>query len=169
MNPRLPSSLSVALVAAGLAAGCAARAPMIPGTRIPQSPANKAVLEAVEAYRTAVERGDADALLLMAHKDYWEDGGTVSGSDDYGYDGLAAMLKDRLPKASEVRYSMRYVAIRQTCAELKAGCRAFVDVLIDGSFTVNDAMGKPRRPDKRDQNQLVLEWSGDRWLFLSGM
>ena len=28
---------------------------------------------ACEEYRLAVERGDADALMLMAHKQYWED------------------------------------------------------------------------------------------------
>ena len=42
-------------------------------------------------------------------------------------------------------------------------------MLIDASFTVTSAMGQPKRPDKRDQNQLVLEWDGRRWLFLSGM
>ena len=44
-----------------------------------------------------------------------------------------------------------------------------VDVLVDASFTVANAVGQPKRPDKRDQNQLVLEWDGHRWLFLSGM
>ena len=42
-------------------------------------------------------------------------------------------------------------------------------MLIDASFTVTNAYGKPSRPDKRDQNQLVLEWDGKRWMFLSGM
>jgi len=41
--------------------------------------------------------------------------------------------------------------------------------MIDASFTITDAFGKPKRPDKRDQNQLILEWDGKRWLFISGM
>jgi hypothetical protein len=58
--------------------------------------------------------------------------------------------------------------------------------MIDASFTVTSAMGQPKRPDKRDQNQLVLQWTcgnpqaaaatpgrpeggSCRWLFLSGM
>ncbi len=45
----------------------------MPGTRIPFSNNNKSVLDAVEEYRLAVERGDADALMLMANKQYWED------------------------------------------------------------------------------------------------
>jgi hypothetical protein len=128
------------------------------------------VLKACEEYRLAVERADVDALMLMAHKQYWEDSGTPSGGDDYGYDGLRNVLLTRLPKASDIRYSMRYMSVHQQCpSELRPGCKAAVDVLIDASFTIVDALGKPKRPDKRDQNQLVLEWDGHRWLFLSGM
>lgn len=165
------SKLAVFVAVAVLAmAACAHQVAHVPGTLIPYSPQNKSVLDAVEEYRLAVERGDADALMLMAHKQYWEDSGTPSGSDDYGYEGLRNVLLTRLQRASDIRYSMRYVAIHQACpVELKTGCRAAVDVLIDASYTITDAFGKPKRPDKRDQNQLVLEWDGKRWLFLSGM
>jgi hypothetical protein len=150
--------------------GCAKQGRYVIGTRIPYSEANNAVLKACEEYRLAVERGDADALMLMAHKQYWEDSGTPSGSDDYGWDGLRNVLLTRLLKATDIRYSVRYVAIHQQCnGELAPGCRAAVDILIDASYTVTNAYGKPARPDKRDQNQLVLEWDGKRWLFLSGM
>ena len=148
---------------------CAPRVAYVPGTQIPVSAPNKLVLDACEEYRLAVERGDVDALMLMAHKQYWEDSGTPSGSDDYGIEGLRNVLLARLQKASDIRYSMRYVAIHQQCAELKPGCRAAVDVLIDASYTIANPLGRPIRPDKRDQNQLVLEWDGHRWLFLSGM
>jgi hypothetical protein len=159
--------LSVLLLAI---TACAAQVKYVPGTRVPYSEANDSVLKACEDYRLAVERADVDALMLMAHKQYWEDSGTPSGSDDYGYDGLRNVLLTRLPKASDIRYSMRYVNVRQSCSgELHPGCRAAVDVLIDASFTITDALGKPKRPDKRDQNELVLEWDGLRWLFISGM
>lgn len=149
---------------------CSAQVKYVPGTRVPYSDANDSVLKTCEDYRLAVERADVDALMLMAHKQYWEDSGTPSGSDDYGYDGLRNVLLTRLPKASDIRYSMRYVDVRQSCTgDLHPGCRAAVDVLIDASFTITDALGKPKRPDKRDQNELVLEWDGHRWLFLSGM
>ena len=141
----------------------------MPGTAVPYSDANDSVLKACEEYRLAVERGDVDALMLMAHKQYWEDSGTPSGSDDYGYEGLRNVLMTRLTKASDIRFSIRYVAVHQQCGDLRPGCRAAVDILIDASFTITDALGKPKRPDKRDQNQLVAEWDGHRWLFLSGM
>ncbi len=160
----------LSLLLAVTLAACGASAHYVPGTRVPYSDANKSVLDACEEYRLAVERRDADALMLMAHKQYWEDSGTPSGSDDYGYDGLRNVLLTRLQQASDIRYSMRYVGVRQTCTgELHPGCRAAVDVLIDASFTIPDALGKAKRPDKRDQNELVLEWDGHRWLFLSGM
>ena len=170
---RLAVSLATLL---GVAA-CAHHEAYVPGTRIPYSDQNKSVLDACEEYRLAVERGDPEALMLMAHKQYWEDSGTPSGGDDYGYEGLRAVLTTRLQKASDVRYSLRYVGVRQTCSDLhppdeKHGvppCRAAVDILIDASFTITDVFGKPKRPDKRDQNELVLEWDGHRWLFLSGM
>lgn len=160
----------IAIASAALAAGCAHRGSYVPGTQVPYSNANKSVLDAVEEYRNAVERADADALMLMAHKQYWEDSGTPSGGDDYGYEGLRNVLMTRLAQATDIRYSMRYLAVRQTCrGDLKAGCRASIDVMIDASFTVANAMGQPKRPDKRDQNELTLEWDGRRWLFLSGM
>ncbi len=149
---------------------CAHQVSYVPGTRIPFSSNNESAIHAVEEYRLAVERGDVDALMLMAHRQYWEDSGTPSGSDDYGYEGLRNVLLTRLSKASDIRYSMRYVAVKQTCAkDLRPGCRAAVDILIDANWTITGANGKPLRPDKRDQNEITMEWDGKRWLILSGM
>lgn len=150
-------------------AACAKQGTYVPGTKIPYSDANKAVLDACETYRRAVEERNVDGLMLMVHPEYWEDSGTPSGSDDYGYEGLRNVLLTRLLKATEIRYSVRYVGVRQQCNDLQPKCRAAVDVLIDASYTVTNAYGKPSRPDKRDQNQLVLKWDGHRWLFMSGM
>ncbi len=168
----MPNRLFLIIAAAGLVAiaGCAKKQNYVPGTRISYTHPNQAVLDACEEYRLAVERGDADALMLMAHPQYWEDSGTPSGSDDYGYEGLRNVLLTRLLKASDIRYSIRYVGVNQQCkGDLAKGCRAAVDILVDASFTVTNAYGKAARPDKRDQNQLVVEWDGRRWLFLSGM
>ncbi|MBA3538677.1 MAG: hypothetical protein H0T79_03550 [Deltaproteobacteria bacterium] len=165
------SLLVVAATLSALVGACShSKGAFVPGTRIPFSQPNKAVLDTAEEYRLAVERADTEALMMMAHKQYWEDSGTPSGSDDYGYDGLRTVLETRLPKATDIRYSVRYLAVRQSCSgDLVAGCRAAVDIMIDASFSIANAFGKTTRPDKRDQNQLVLEWDGRRWLFLSGM
>jgi hypothetical protein len=162
--------LSVALALLLATAACAARPRMIGSSQIVDTPLSRGVIEALENYRTALERQDAKTLLLLASKQYREDSGTTSGSDDYGYDGLRRVLAERLSKVSEVRYAMRYVAMRTNCGgSTRPGCKASVEAIVDASFTVKDAMGNERRPDKRDQSEFVLEWSGDKWLFLSGM
>ncbi|MEZ4358801.1 MAG: hypothetical protein R3B48_01360 [Kofleriaceae bacterium] len=149
---------------------CAAGPKMLGNSQIQDTPFSRGVIETIETYRTALERQDAKALLLMASKDYREDSGTPTGSDDYGYDGLRQVLAERLGKVREVRYAVRYVAMRSNCGGVaKRGCKAAVEAIVDASFTVKDAMGNDRRPDKRDQSEFVLQWSGDKWLFLSGM
>lgn len=149
---------------------CAGRPRMIGNTKIADTSFNRDVIKVVEEYRLALERQDTEALLLMASKAYWEDSGTPSGSDDYGYDGLRDVLTNRLAKVKDVRYQMRYMSLRTSCdATPTKGCRASVEALIDASFTVVDALGNERRPDKRDQGELVLEWTGEKWLFLAGM
>ncbi len=160
--------LGLAVASAG---GCAARARVISGTRITDTTFNREILDTVEKYRRAVERGDTAELLAMASPNYWEDSGTASGSDDYGYDGLKLALEGRIAKATEIRYSIRYVAMRSQCDadNVRDGCRANLEALVDASFSVVDATGKSRRPDKRDQGEFVLERAGDKWLFVAGM
>ncbi len=144
-------------------AGCAAEVHYIPGTRVDSSSENQAIIDRVEDYRMAVERKDSTALVLMASKRYWEDAGTPSGADDYGYQGLQEILTGRFQQVDAIRYSMKYMNVS------RRGDRAFVDVLVDASFTVKDARGQEMRADMRDQNQFVLEWDGKQWLFVSGM
>lgn len=157
-------TIVVALLVTALAlAACAGSAEYIPGTKVPRSQTNQQLIDRIEDYRMAVERRDAGALMLMASKRYWEDAGTPSGTDDYGYQGLQEILAGRFQKVKSIRYSMRYMGIEQR------GDRAYVDVLIDASFTIADPRGEDMRKDMRDQNQFVLEWDGRNWMFLSGM
>jgi hypothetical protein len=151
---------ALAMLALG---ACASSVDYIPGTQVPHSIENQQLIDRIEDYRMAVERKDAAALVLMASKHYWEDAGTQSGADDYGYQGLQEILTGRFQKVKAIRYSMRYMKIE------RRGDRVAVDVLIDASFTITDARGEDVRADMRDQNQFVLEWDGRSWLFLSGM
>jgi hypothetical protein len=141
---------------------CSGGTRYIVGTNIKDSNANRQIVMAVEKYREAMERKDAPALLSMASKNYWEDGGTPTGSDDYSYDGLREVLAQRFQKAESIRLSLRYMKLRQE------GARAFVEVLVDASYSIQTAHGSERM-DKKDQNELVLENEGGRWLFVSGM
>src|SRR3989338_8355397 len=86
----------LAVLAAGACAG--------PTQAIEPTPANQQILKAVEQYRLAVESKDVEALLAMVSRNYWEDAGTPSGSDDYGFDGLREVLSERFKRAGGVRY-----------------------------------------------------------------
>lgn len=168
----LPSRAIAAALLSVAVVGCARRSSTIPGTRISDDRFNRELLSVVESYRLAVEKGDAEALFLMASDKYVEDGGTSAGDDDYTYDGLKQVLVGRFKAAKDIRYAMKYVNIRATCApsdDIPVGCVARVEALVDASFTIVDARGQDRRVDKRDQNELALEWTGDKWKFLSGM
>ena len=153
----------LALATLTLGVGCSGGPRYIRGTKVTDSRDNRTILGVLEEYRLAVERRDTAALLNLASKEYWEDGGTPSGSDDYGYDGLRDMLSTRFARAEAIRYSMRYVGI-----ERMPGNRASVDVLIDASYTIQTPNG-PVRKDMREQNQLMLVNDSGNWKFLSGM
>jgi hypothetical protein len=145
-----------------LLGACASSSNYIYGTKVNDTEENRKIIDVCEQYRLAVEKKDAATLLAMASPNYWEDGGTPTGTDDYGYDGLRSVLETRFSRADGIRYRMRYMDVR------RSGNRASVDVMIDATYSVASARG-PQRLDMRDQNEMVLEWDGSRWLFLSGM
>lgn len=164
MKRTLPLLLSVVglVGTAGLGA-CAGSAKSIYGTQVADNRENRTILGVVEQYRVAVEKKDTAALLAMASPNYWEDGGTPTGADDYGRDGLGRVLTERFSRADGIRYSMRYLEIKRVGKN-----RASVDVMIDASYSIQTANG-PQRRDMRDQNEMVLEFDGRNWKFLSGM
>ena len=163
--------LRAALLGLVVLTACGGRQRTIRGTSIADTAANRQLLEQVDEYRRAVERADVETLMLMAAPEYVEDSGTSTTADDYGFDGLREVLTTHFRVAKDIRYAIRTVAMRQQCPteEFAAGCLARVEVLIDASYSVVDARGIERRADKRDQNEIVFSWDGERWLVLSGM
>jgi hypothetical protein len=151
-----------ALGLALLVSACAGNNTYIRGTQVPDTAENRDIVRTVEKYRLAVEAKDTATLIELASKNYWEDGGTPTGGDDYGYEGLREVLAARLSRAHDIRYSLKYVNV------IHKGSRAYVDVLVDASFGFDTERG-PTRRDMRDQNQLVLERQNQRWVFVSGM
>ena len=108
-----------------------------------------------------MEQRDASKLLSLAHPNYYEDSGTPSGADDYGYPGLKRVLEQRLGALRWLRYLVRY---RYVNVE---GERATVDIRYDISFQLMTEMGEKwerRQNDKR----LELIRENNRWMFVSG-
>jgi hypothetical protein len=159
---RCAAAVSLALALLGPMSACGGSGNYIRGTTVTDTNENREIIAVIEAYRVAVEKRDAAALVRMASKSYWEDGGTPTGGDDYGYDGLREVLAGRFQRAADIRYSMKYLKVT------RKGSRAAVEVYIDASYTVAGEAGE-QRMDHRDQNEMLLEWDGQSWLFLSGM
>lgn len=161
----LISSLPVvALCLAGTfgSVGCAHET-NLPGTTVPDTPANRAILETVETYRTRLVERNVSGLLLLASKNYFEDSGTPQADDDYGYEGLREILTHRLGRLKSIRYQIRYKAVKVQ------GKKAHVEVLIDGSFELTAEVGDQYRRVS-DFHEFVMEEAADsKWKFVSGM
>jgi hypothetical protein len=100
---------------------------------------------------------------VLASDKYFEDSGTPRSDDDYGYDGLRAVLGAQLKRVKSMRYEIEYRNIKVS------GNRAEVEVFLDGSFELAaDAGDRYRRVN--DHHRFILEQTDEnRWKFLSGM
>src|SRR5690349_24419355 len=95
------------LVSAGLLMmGCSHET--IPNTRVEDNEANREVVDFVEKYRKAVETRDIATLMALASRDYFDDMGTPSGSDDVDYDALKAGLVRLRQEVIDARYQISY-------------------------------------------------------------
>lgn len=154
-----------AVLGAGSLSGCAT-GPSIPGTLVPDTRANRQIIEVCEKYRRALEDRDADVLLGMASPQYFEDSGTPKADDDYGYEGLKTILATRLSSLKAVRYNIQYrrVAFNPTAN------RVAVDIRYDASYQLATELGD-RWERKQSEKRLELEFDKNRraWLFTTGM
>jgi hypothetical protein len=157
----MPRILAAALALA-LSLGACAKEQYIPYTRVIDTKQNRELVGVVEAYRHALERKDPAALLAMASPDYFEDSGTPTADDDYGYEGLKQVLARRLTQVESIRYSLQYMKI-----EVKDKI-ALVDVYIDASYQLHTAQGT-KWDRKQEPHRMELVNDGKRWLFRRGM
>ena len=76
----------------------------IEGTTVPDTEENRAVLEVLKTYRTAMQERDADKIISLVSSEYFEDMGTIDQSDDYGYQHLTEkIIPNSLQVAQEVQ------------------------------------------------------------------
>lgn len=146
----------------GLAASGCATLLRIPGTTVVDNPANREIIKLCERYRQAMEERDSGTLLALAHPAYFEDSGTPSGDDDYGYEGLKQVLGDRLRKVRSLRYNVEYRSVEIT------GTRAQVQIRFDASYQIATEMGD-RWERKQNEKRIEFERDGNRWLIVAGM
>jgi hypothetical protein len=129
---------------------------------IEDTPEHREILGVVERYRVAMENRDLNTLLAMASKAYYEQAGTTATDDDYGYDGLEKILKERFSKLKVLRLKLNvfHVAVN--------GDRATVDYNYHGRFLVQGAT-KSTWAQKVWEARLRLAKQEGRWWVISGM
>lgn len=185
--PRSALTLAFAAATAGLLSGCITH--YIPNTDVEDTDDNKKVVAFCEKYRHAVELKDIDALMQMASRDYYEDGGNVDAADDLDYDGLADSLKNKFDSAQAIRYEIRYRRIlRQPISqkdeaeagEQKLGNKKdsasppqeliYVDFTFSGSYRIPAARGGEEWRRKVDDNRLeILRYGDNTFRIVAGM
>jgi hypothetical protein len=117
----------------------------------------------IEQYRLRLIEKNVEGLLVLASERYFEDSGTPTAEDDYGYDGLKYVLSKSLARLKSVRYDVQYRSVRVE------GTRAEVEVYLSGAFELIAESGDRYRR-VGDYHRFVLERSGkEKWKFLSGM
>jgi hypothetical protein len=136
---------------------------MLPGTQIPATEDNLAVIETIEQYRAFLIEKNIDGILLLASNKYFEDGGTPQANDDYGYDGLRQILTGRLGRVQSLRYDIEYQRISVN------GDRAEVDAYLNGAFELQSESGERYRR-VNDRHRFILERTkNNKWRFLNGL
>lgn len=157
-----PSLLALAFVALPLFAACGSS--MIGGTEIPDTKENRQIWDRVMEYRKAVETRDADKLLGMVSRKYYENSETTDDStDDYGYDELKdIVIADFRDNILEVQYR---VLMRRISVD---GDRAFADFEYYYSFKYVEGGVTGWKP-KNDFNRLEFAREDGRWNITGGL
>lgn len=141
-------------------AACAKKT--IPNTTVPDNAYNRKVIAFCERYRLAVEEKNVGTLLVLASTDYYEDGGTPTGNDDFDYDGLRDVLINRFAKVKTIRYDIKYRHVKVD------GDLVNVDYTFSASFQVTVA-GQDHWFRKVEDNRLILVQVGEQFKIISGM
>jgi hypothetical protein len=157
-------SIQVALLAIlTLGTATCAHPNFFPGTTILRTEENQRIVDTVDQYRQRLTAKNVDGLLVMASEKYREDSGTPRSDDDYGYEGLRQVLKTRLTRVKSIWYEIEMRDIQVN------GQHADVDVFLNGSFELAAPKVGDRYRRVNDYHRFVLERTGDKWKFLSGM
>ena len=156
-------TLQGTLLALSVAVLCGCSHEKIPNTDVDDTEENKEIVLFMEKYRRAVETRDIPSLLSMAARDYYDDMGTPTGTDDVDYEALATGLKRIKEEVSDTRYQISYRLLTYTARD-----RVLVDVLYTGWFKVATPDG-PQWQRRLEPHRVVLARAGDGYKIVSGM
>lgn len=156
----LRSHLVLAGFMAAVLTGCAHS--KIPNTTIDDTKDNRAILEIVDAYHSAMENRDADAILALVSDDFYEDNGNTDRNDDYGKAQLAETLRSEFEKTEQLQLGLKVEDI--VVSEDRA--QAFVQYNLRAR---TDFPSGKKWKTSSDRSRMTLVRVGDKWLIISGL
>jgi hypothetical protein len=142
-----------------LALACTPR--YLQGTEIRDTPDTRAIANALEAYRQAMERRDPQAVLALVAPNYYDNSGTPDPEDDVDRAGLERRLED-LAQISGLRLQL---TVRDIQVKVDTG---EAEVFFDQYYRVATPNGSVARHDA-DVHRMTLARVNGRWLFTSGL
>lgn len=137
---------------------------LIPNTDVEDTEDNRKVIDFCEEYRIALEARNAARLLAMAADDYYEDGGSPSGQDDYDRAGLEQRLRTRFSRLEAIRYDIRYRRVVYFPDRVEVYYSYYGRFQVAGSET-----GESHWFSEVGDNRLVLARVPDGYKILSGL
>jgi hypothetical protein len=150
----------VPLLAIAALAACA-HGP-IPGTNVPDTPENRAVLQVLANYKQAMEARDANALLSLAAPGYFDKGDPTRPADPHDLPGLQRTVPRDF---SGVRALKLDIDVRNLKID---GDRAQVDFFGVMRYAVAVPNGEKWFTESDDQRMKFVRIDGD-WKISSGM
>jgi hypothetical protein len=135
----------------------------IAGTEVPDTDDNRAIMEVLLAYKTALEGRNVNGILNLLSKKYFEDNGTPDQSDDYGYEQLANKI---LPEAFAATKEM-YADFQVHAVEVE-GDKAHADIRYDSRARLEFPSGG-MWDSHREFNRVELERADGKWMIVSGL
>lgn len=165
----------------------------IEDTKIEDSDETREVIKTVELYRKAMEERNADMLISLASRNYFEKNGDSNSKNNYDYQGLVEFLRSpEFRKISSVRMTIVYKGIEFNKDRDVATVRYHYtsefklphistegnddDIMLENDEelkeeedTNSDNYDKEVWHSKADDNEMILELENGRWQILKGM
>lgn len=159
-----PRGLKAVVLGVACAALMACSNNTIPNTDVEDSPEARDVVDFVEKYRSAVMARDAERLLSLASKDYFDDMGTPQGDDDVDLEGLGERLRATFgPELLSVHYDIRYRDV------VFLPTKVLVDFTYIGRFRINAPEGARWERRLSDNRIILAKTEKGGYEILSGM
>lgn len=134
----------------------------IPNTNIDDTDENREILAIVDAYHSAIENRDADAVLALVSDEFYEDNGNTDRDDDYGKNQLAESLRSEFEKTEQFQLGLKVdgIVVKDDRAE------AFVQYNLRAR---TDYPSGKKWKTSSDRARMSLVRTNGKWLIVSGL